>query len=57
VVWDRRHFPFSVSNQKEGNKKKAVEEEEEKEDKFDMVSTISFIQANIQHSIVPHSVG
>jgi len=44
-----------VSNQKEEKKKKAEkeEEEEEKEEeaKFDMVSIISFIQDNVQHSI------
>jgi hypothetical protein len=47
-----------VSNQKEENKKQAEEEEEEEEEKeeeeeakFDMVSTISFMQVNVQHSI------
>ena len=38
-----------MSNQREENKKKAEEEEEEA--KSDIVSTISFIQDNVQHSI------
>ena len=42
AAWDRRYFPFLLQNQKERSRK-AVE--------CAIVSTISFIQANLQHSI------
>jgi len=45
VVWGRPHFPFCAPSQREEIR------EEEEEAKQVMVSTISFIQANLQHSI------
>ena len=46
--------PFSALNQRGGSEGKMKEEEEEAE--VGMVSTISFIQANLQHSIAVSTV-
>jgi hypothetical protein len=45
VVWGRQYFPFLALSQKERSKKKKSGWN------GDMVNTISFVQANLQHSI------
>jgi len=52
-VWGRPHSPFWALSRK-GRNKKIREEEEEAEQV--MVSTISFIQANLQHSIAASGI-
>jgi len=49
VVWGRLHSPFRVLSPRGRNK-------EEEEAEQIMVSTISFIQANVQHSIAASGV-
>ena len=49
MVWGRLHSPFRVLSRRGRNKK------EEKAEQI-MVSTISFIQANVQHSIAASGV-
>jgi hypothetical protein len=58
VGWDKPSSPFLVLNQKGRNRKGEEEEEEEEEEEaeLDMVSTISFSQANLQHSIAASRV-
>jgi hypothetical protein len=46
VAWDRQFYPFLALSQKE----------EEARPGYDMVSSISFVQAKIQHSIAASSV-
>jgi hypothetical protein len=48
--------PFLASNQRGRRKEEMEAEEEEEEAELDMVSTISFIQANLQHSIAASRV-
>jgi hypothetical protein len=47
---------FSASNQRGGSKEEIAWEEEEEEAELGMVSTISFTQANLQHSIAASRV-
>ena len=49
MVWGRLHSPFRVLSRRGRNKK------EEKAEQI-MVSTISFIQANVQHSTAASGV-
>jgi hypothetical protein len=47
-VWVKQSSPFQASNRRRRSKEEAEVEEEEEEAEFDMVSTISFIQANLR---------
>ena len=49
MAWVKQSSPFWVSNQRGRSEEEMEVEEEEAE--LDMVSTISFIQANLQHII------
>ena len=48
--------PFSASNQRGRSKEEMEVEEKEQESELDMVSTSSFMQANLQHSFVASRV-
>ena len=54
MAWVKQLSPFWMSDWRGRSKEEAEVEEEEAE--FDMVSTISFIQANLQHSIAASRV-
>ena len=52
-MWDRPSSPFWAPSQRGRNRK---QQEEEEEAERVMVSTISLIQANLQHSIAASSI-
>ena len=56
MAWVMLFSPFLVQNQRGGSKGEMKEKEKKEEADVGMVSTTSFIQANLQHSIAASRV-